>query len=155
MLTDSHIKQLWERMAMLYGHRWTSAYGVKDDGTWLTVLGDLTPEQLGTGLRAAVAAGEEWPPSAPAFRNLCLGKTGANEFGLDYVPEYYRTQPKITDRSRILSSDAREKNRSTARSHIAGLRAALAARNLQPGEEALNNIRKERIREQAEKEGVA
>ena len=128
MLTDSHIKQLWERMAMLYGHRWTSAYGVKDDGTWLTVLGDLTPEQLGTGLRAAVAAGEEWPPSAPAFRNLCLGKTGANEFGLDYIPEYHRQENRVTDRSRLLSSTDRDAQRQKNREHVATMKQALKGR---------------------------
>ena len=72
-LTEAHIRILWEKMAMLYGHRWTSAYGEADDGTWLSVLGDLTAMDLKTGLQACVASGHEWPPSAPGFRRACIG----------------------------------------------------------------------------------
>lgn len=59
-------------MAKIYGHRWVSSYGEEDDGTWLSALAQLTPAHLAYGLQQCLEAGEEWPPSLPAFRNMCL-----------------------------------------------------------------------------------
>lgn len=114
-LTDAHVRRLWERMAMIYGHKWTSQYGEQDDGTWLLGLSDVRPEAIRDGLEACIKSDDEWPPGVPEFRRMCLGKPkgGKNEFGLDYVPEYYR--PRVTDRSRLLSSDDREARREKAR----------------------------------------
>ena len=72
MLTDQHMAQLWERMARIYLHRWTSGAGDADDGTWLTGLQALTPERLAHGLRQCIARGDPWPPTLPEFRGLCL-----------------------------------------------------------------------------------
>lgn len=60
-------------MARIYGHRWTSSYHDSDDGTWLAGLRDLIPEELAHGLRACIHRAEEWPPTLPEFRRLCLG----------------------------------------------------------------------------------
>ena len=69
--------RLFERMASLYGHRWTSQYGVAFSGiaadTWASALSGITPQQIADGLRACVAEGDEWPPAAPRFRAMCLG----------------------------------------------------------------------------------
>lgn len=70
------MRRLWQVMAEVYGHRWTSAYG--DDAgastgrTWAKGLTGLTPTQIGHGLDAAIVSSDEWPPSLPAFRALCL-----------------------------------------------------------------------------------
>src|SRR5690554_5480115 len=105
------IAKLWQRMAMIYGHKWTSAYGDKDDGTWSSGLSGITGRQIAAGLRACVDSGEPWPPTLPEFRALCLGRSaGPNEHGLDYVPQHLRPQP-LRDRSRLLSSDERDAKR--------------------------------------------
>ena len=71
-LTIEHIERLWERMTMIYGHKWTSAFGRHDDGTWLAGLHDITPEQIGVGLEACRISDDPWPPTLPAFRAKCL-----------------------------------------------------------------------------------
>jgi hypothetical protein len=72
----SRIETLCAKMAALYGNAWTSQYG--DDPSndaaraWALALAGLNGEQLATGLRACVAEGREFPPSAPRFRAMCL-----------------------------------------------------------------------------------
>jgi hypothetical protein len=73
MLSEKHINEVWRRMAKIYGHRWTSSFGEADDGTWLTGLRDLLPEELAVGLRACIKREDDWPPVLPEFRRLCLG----------------------------------------------------------------------------------
>lgn len=84
---------------------------------WSEGLRGMTPEQIRRGL----AWDGEWPPTLPEFRNACRGvgsgKNGKNEFGLNYVPEYYRAAP-VTDKRRLLSSDDRDRRRQEA---VAGL----------------------------------
>jgi hypothetical protein len=76
-LTDHQMRQVWERMGMMYGHRWKSNYGVEDDGTWRKGLAGLTAEQIGNGLvkcleRRPVRGEEDWPPTLNEFRAMCL-----------------------------------------------------------------------------------
>lgn len=71
-LTVEHIERLWERMTMIYGHKWTSAFAQHDDGTWLTGLHDVAPEQIAVGLEACRTSDDPWPPTLPAFRAKCL-----------------------------------------------------------------------------------
>lgn len=71
-------RTIWVRMAEIYGHKWTSAYGeTADDGgageTWAKGLAGITPEQLGEGLKACLASADPWPPTLPEFRARCLG----------------------------------------------------------------------------------
>lgn len=73
-LSESDIETLWSRMAAIYGHRWVSSYGPADaDDTWLMGLSGLTQADLARGLASCVCSGNEWPPSLPLFRRLCLG----------------------------------------------------------------------------------
>ena len=127
-LTDRHLDRLWERMGKIYGHKWMSSYGESDDGSWLSGLHDVSVQQIATGLEACRGRLDPWPPSLPEFRALCLGqKLGKNEYGLDYVPEVYRTAP-VRDRSRLLSSDDRDARRTASVKHVSALRAALKPR---------------------------
>lgn len=57
---------------MIYGHKWTSAFGARDDGTWLTGLRDVAPEQIAVGLEVCRTSIEPWPPTLPQFRAMCL-----------------------------------------------------------------------------------
>ena len=128
---------LWERMTHIYGHRWATSFGeaaINRDGdltdtakTWATGLSGITPEQIATGLHACCNdASNEWP-SLPMFKSKCLGR-GVNEFGLDYIPEYYRTSP-VTDKSRLLSSDERDVKRKKASEQIRNLKLMLTGKS--------------------------
>ena len=72
-LTPRHMQELWTRMVRIYGLRWTSGFGESDDGTWLTGLHGLMPEELANGVRACIDRPSGWPPLLPEFRALCLG----------------------------------------------------------------------------------
>jgi len=71
------MRTLWIRMAEIYGHRWTSAYG--DDPnqgaalTWAKGLERVSPAQLAHGLNTAITSADGWPPTLPEFRAMCLG----------------------------------------------------------------------------------
>lgn len=71
----------WQLMSSMFGHRWTSAYGdeIDPDRVWAAALVGLTEQQLRHGLKACVAAGLDWPPSAPEFRSLCAGPAASWE----------------------------------------------------------------------------
>lgn len=75
-LQPTATRTLWVRMAEIYGHRWTSAYGDNpNEGaalTWAKGLGGIAPQQLADGLRACIASSEPWPPTLPEFRGMCL-----------------------------------------------------------------------------------
>ncbi len=66
------MERLWMRMGRVYGHKWVSAYGEADDGTWLAGLWDVTPEQIGAGLEKCRTDPVCWPPTLPKFRSMCL-----------------------------------------------------------------------------------
>jgi hypothetical protein len=70
-------RHLWLRMVQMFGHRWISSYGVDGSNStgalWAKGLCGLTDSQIGNGLTALLASADEWPPSLPAFRKLCLG----------------------------------------------------------------------------------
>lgn len=76
-LPASQAETLWGRMAAIYGHRWTSAYGDDPSGmagdTWAAGLSGLNGRQLARGLEACVASSEPWPPTLPEFRAQCFG----------------------------------------------------------------------------------
>lgn len=61
----------------MFGHTWASAYGTAPAGTtaetWASCLAGVTNVQIADGLRACLAEGAEFPPSAPRFRAMCLG----------------------------------------------------------------------------------
>jgi hypothetical protein len=90
-ITQRHIDLLWERMTMIYGHRWTSSYGDRDDGTWCVGLSDLTVDQVKRGItkcrdRIPENGKEDWPPTLPEFRSLCI---------LKHAAPYHRLSPRI------------------------------------------------------------
>lgn len=83
------LRQLWSKMAGIYGTKWTSAYGdapehlddgphhrageLTDAGTvWAQGLAGVTPKEVATGLRTALLSADPWPPTLPAFRAMCL-----------------------------------------------------------------------------------
>lgn len=64
-------------MEEIFPHKWSSKVGSVGSSafkTWHKGLGDLSAEQLANGLNACVHTGEDWPPSLPRFRAMCLGE---------------------------------------------------------------------------------
>ena len=76
------IVNLWERFTHLYGHKFSAAFGesaANPDGsltdvaqTWAGGLRGITGAQLAAGLRQCISSGNEWPPSLPVFRAMCM-----------------------------------------------------------------------------------
>ena len=66
--------RLWERMLENYGHKWEGSYGTTPAEGWRTALVGITPQMIKQGLEkmAVNRAYMDWPPSALAFRDLCL-----------------------------------------------------------------------------------
>lgn len=85
---------LWAHMGGLYGHRWASAFGTDPKGLagreWSLALADLSREQIDTGLDACRRSGEDWPPSAPAFRARCFGIPSFEQVRADITPKRLR-----------------------------------------------------------------
>jgi hypothetical protein len=76
------------RMCRIYGHKWTSAYGETDDGTWLKGMSDITPEQVAHGLSECLKRQDPWPPTLPEFRAMAKPNT----------PAYHKPFPKMLSR---------------------------------------------------------
>ena len=85
---------------------------------WAQGLSGYTPGIIKNGLEAWE---EDWPPSLHEFQKACRGeRSGKNEFGLDYVPEYHRGAV-IVDEGKLLSSDERDRRRKDGKSKIRGI----------------------------------
>lgn len=71
------MRRLWQRMTEIYGHRWTSAYGEDAAGsagkTWARGLSGVAPAQIAAGLEEALVSADDWPPTLPRFRAMCMG----------------------------------------------------------------------------------
>lgn len=71
------LDEFWRRMLGMYGNTWASQYGDHPSGTtaatWAETLVGIDPAAIAVGLRACLAEGREFPPSAPRFRAMCLG----------------------------------------------------------------------------------
>lgn len=115
---------IFKKFRARYTHKWTSAiegmeeYAIKE---WSQALSGFTADEIKRGLDAWAG---DWPPTLIEFKNACKGKTGKNEFGLDYIPECYRT--KTFEKSRLLSSDDRDKKRKSVISGISNMKKGLS-----------------------------
>lgn len=112
------VAALFKKLQAKYLHKWVSAIeGIEEQvvDEWSRGLAGLSGDDIKRGLDSW---SEPWPPSLPEFRAACLGRVGGkNEFGLDYIPEYYRAPPIST--ARRLRSDA---SVAIAEQHIAKMR---------------------------------
>jgi hypothetical protein len=61
------------RMSGIYGHKWVSSFGESDaDDSWAIGLSGFTGADIARGLKACMTSSEEWPPTLPQFRKLCM-----------------------------------------------------------------------------------
>ena len=112
--------RLFLKFTVAYGRLWTANIeGIEDEAVdeWTKALGGLTAEQIKHGLSQLENAHPKYPPTLLEFRRLCR-KVGINEFGLDYVPAYYRE----TRHERLLDAPRDE---ALAKQHLGRLREAL------------------------------
>lgn len=87
--------ELWVLMTDLYGHKWSSSHGERDEnGNWGKALSGITGRQMAEAARALTVSGDAWPPSAPEFRALCEG----NNSGLG-IPDVYRAWTEACEAS--------------------------------------------------------
>lgn len=87
-LPETIVAKLWRLMTEVFGHRWASAYGASDSGTWAKGLAGLDSEDVGRGVRRVIEAGMDWPPSLPEFRKLC--EPDEADLGLPTMNQAYR-----------------------------------------------------------------
>ena len=75
LLKSAEMIRLWQMMAGMYLHKWTSAMGDNADldGIWAAGLMNVTWEQIQHGFDQLVVKGFKWPPSLAEFHDLCLG----------------------------------------------------------------------------------
>lgn len=80
LLPDKLLDRVLLRMAMRYGHRWTSQYQSADPAVmalvyaeWGETLAMLTPQQIAHGFRVDAARGATWPPGSTEFAAMCFG----------------------------------------------------------------------------------
>lgn len=120
------VSALFKKFQSRYGHKWTSTIdGIEDIAVseWAAGLTGITGEQIKRGLDTWNG---DWPPSLNEFKKACAGN-GKNDFGLDYVPEYYR---KETRPERILESDPdKARRKKAARAGVAAMREAMKLNN--------------------------
>lgn len=105
-LPSEWVDRLWERMTAMYGHKWVSAHGACDDGTWAAGLHGLTAEEIAQGLTLCLKREDVWPPSLPEFRAMCK-----------------RSMCAAHEERRALPAP---RNNEVAASAIAGIKSALA-----------------------------
>ncbi|MFT0137374.1 hypothetical protein ACEK07_04930 [Alcanivoracaceae bacterium MT1] len=65
--THDEIVQVWQRLASMYGHKWTSTYGLVVAPLWEKALQLLPVERLKVALGQCIARPDAWPPSLPEF----------------------------------------------------------------------------------------
>lgn len=112
-------------MQARYLHKWTSAIeGIEDIvvNEWAQKIAGLTEIDIARGLETWRSA---WPPSVDEFVNACCNK-GGNDFGLGYVPEYYRN---LRHRKLLESEELKKQRKITARKNLILMREKLNGRS--------------------------
>lgn len=117
-------------MAEIYAHKWTRAYGesavdlakgelTEAARTWAMGLAGVTVKQFNAGLELCVTTGEEWPPSLPKFREMCVGESTKD----DWRQQKSAMRAPERRRDRLLSSDERNAQRAKLSGRIQALKA--------------------------------
>lgn len=102
LLPRQMIVDVWDTMGKIYGHQWESAFGTDPDpgNIWAACLCGLVESDLQKGFAAVRDLGLNYPPSAPKFRNLCLGRSIA-ENGESSDWEHSRIKRANEERERL------------------------------------------------------
>lgn len=76
MSTSDDCDRFWLQAANIWGHKFTSSYGVEPSAVWKLALAGLTQAQIKNGLRLCLSRKLAWPPSLPEFCEMCLEVPG-------------------------------------------------------------------------------
>lgn len=113
--------KLWPMMADMYGHKFVSQYGEMPPETWVKCLMGISGQQIANGLNTCIVDCPVWPPSAPHFRNMCLG-IATDEDGKEIAHRagIYSSEPTEHMKARLLlrSDESRAKSSKAADSAI-------------------------------------
>lgn len=80
---DHPIWEAWTRLVEYYGAAFT--YGPEPSATWVYYLQDMTPEQIGHGIRNLPRHDSAFPPNPGEFRDLCVSDFDWEHRRLKYV----------------------------------------------------------------------
>lgn len=80
--------RVWLRLAEIYGHRLTSAFGDKPPQPWIAGIAQLTSEQIRTALGRCIADKLAWPPTLPEF--IALSEPRPEDHNLPALEDAYR-----------------------------------------------------------------
>ena len=86
--TSDDCNRFWLQAANIWGHKFTSSYGVEPSAVWLLSLSSLTQAQIKNGLRLCLAKKLAWPPSLPEFCDMCLEVPGLPDPGSAWTEAY-------------------------------------------------------------------
>ena len=93
-LSESNTIDMWGRMTVLYGYKWSSNLGmaVDDDGyltvaakIWAEELAGISTEQLLHGFSRLKISFPSWPPTVFEFSRLCKGGNASEIPTLDQM----------------------------------------------------------------------
>jgi len=68
---ESPAHTVWYAMTQMYGEQWIKRYGEHPTELWRKMLKDMPVERLKRGLRGALEAHGDFPPSLPKFIEYC------------------------------------------------------------------------------------
>lgn len=75
--TNDVLLRLWDRMAAIYGHPWSSSYGHAPEGAaadeWRLAITGLTREQAARAIDRCRTADDRFPPTPALWRAWALG----------------------------------------------------------------------------------
>ena len=114
---DKRANRVWIRLAEMHGDRFLREYGERPNRTWLEAISRMSDEQVIASLRSLAEQNRAHPPTLPEFVAAGTHKP-KNEYGLDYVPQYYREHRH----DRLLDAPRDE---AKAAEHLAKMREAL------------------------------
>lgn len=63
--------RVWDRMQEMYGNTFVTQYGHVPLLTWVQAIGLMSDEELKQGLQACAMSGDTFPPTLPAFIEMC------------------------------------------------------------------------------------
>jgi hypothetical protein len=82
-LTNIAVFFIWSQMSYIYGDKWIGISGTSVDDignltpkalSWQKWLSGITSQQLKNAFKLLVLEGNQWPPTLPEFRKLCLSR---------------------------------------------------------------------------------
>jgi len=72
--SDKVFMKFWRTMSAIFLGKWTSQVGTTPNAIWIKGLGDLSADEIATGLNGIEVFGRKsggWPPNMIEFRDLC------------------------------------------------------------------------------------